>query len=181
MAEKGNREKWIDSGYEYFGQMGPESLNVERLSMMVGLNRSSFYHYFSDVQIFESFLLEHHIDLFRELGQQLEHCQSFKPDLLNLLLSLKKQMAFHRQLLIHESVPRYKECFRKAKNFTENRTFELWSKQSHLAADRSEQKSLYKVIRDFYLMHYNQTEANDVHKVIDDIQSLFHDHESIRS
>ncbi len=181
MAAKGNREKWIDSGYEYFGQIGPASLNVERLSMIVGLNRSSFYHYFSDTQIFETFLLEQHVDLFRELGVQLEACEAFKPDLLNLLLSLKKQMAFHRQLLIHESVPRYKTCFMKAKSFTESRTFELWSKYNHLDGDRNDQLSLYTVIRDFYLVHYDQTDATEVSATLNNIHSLFHGHESIRS
>lgn len=173
-----NDKRWIEMGYEYFGKLGPESLNVERLSIMVGLNRSSFYHYFGNVEIYSDYLCDHHIQRFKSIRQQIDSCNNLSPDFFHLVPNFKNELAFHRQLLIHESVARYKVCFDSAKRYTEEKIFQLWSSHNEIHGDPEKEFSLYKVIRDFFLLHFDQSDENEMEKTLNDITVLFHGYES---
>lgn len=173
-----NDKRWVEAGYEYFGKIGPESLNVERLSMIVGLNRSSFYHHFGNVEVYTSHLCEHHIHRFKSLRHQINSCKNFNPDFLVLVSNFKNELAFHRQLLIHESVPQYKSCFDSAKKFTEEQIFRLWSLHNEVQLDSEKEFSLYSVIRDFFILHYNQSDKTELEKTLNDITVLFKGYES---
>jgi len=52
---------WITKGYRSFAYEGPNGLKVERLSNDVGKNKSSFYHLFGDLEIFQDNLLTYHL------------------------------------------------------------------------------------------------------------------------
>ena len=71
MKETINR--WIEAGYEIFAHEGPEGVQIEKLARKVGLNKSGFYHYFSDRDVFFTRLLEYHYQLneqcFKELSE----------------------------------------------------------------------------------------------------------------
>jgi len=45
-------EIWIKAGYETFALTGLSSLKIEPLAKKVGKNKSSFYHYFADIELF---------------------------------------------------------------------------------------------------------------------------------
>ena len=156
-----NQTKWITLGYRQFGVQGPAALNIERLSMVVGLNRSSFYHYFAEVDIFEKYLLEHHIGRFQDLSKKLDQCQHFDPDFIHLVQHCREELMFHRQLLILESTPRYKSCFNSAKAFTEHKTFRLWAAHLDTQKKSAREFSLFQVVRDFSLLHFKQRDEQE--------------------
>jgi AcrR family transcriptional regulator len=55
------REKWIHEGYSMLAKEGPNCIQIERLARNIGTNKSSFYHYFVDRDIFFDELIQHHI------------------------------------------------------------------------------------------------------------------------
>ncbi|MFY0627741.1 MAG: TetR/AcrR family transcriptional regulator [Reichenbachiella sp.] len=153
-----NKLKWIQTGYDLFGKMGPESLNVEKLSLLMGVNRSSFYHYFGDVNIYESQLLKYHISRFQQIWNSIKDFEQFDKQFVESIIQYTDELAFHRQLLINESTTRYKECFDEAKKLTEQLSFKLWSRYSALNENSKKDLSLYQAIRDYYLVHNKQTD-----------------------
>ncbi len=169
-----NKAKWIDTGYLQFAQIGPESLKVERLSMIMALNRSSFYHYFGEVSVFEKYLLERHIGCFKRMSKTFETCKNFHPDLIRKTTQYRSELLFHRQLLIHESTPRYRECFNTAKAFTEKKVFKLWATHINYQNNIDKYFSLYSAVRDYFLIHFNQLEEKEIQPVIRDIEVLLH-------
>ena len=57
-----SKEIWIKIGYESFAQLGQNGLKIEPLAKKVGKNKSSFYHYFADLELYLDELLKHHIN-----------------------------------------------------------------------------------------------------------------------
>ena len=177
---RGNtKSKWIEAGYDLFGKIGVAAFNVERLSMIVSLSRSSFYHHFSDMEIYESELFDHHIKQYHQLSTQLEDCQTFDPDLLNLISSTPKVMAFQRQLLINEASPRFKACFDTARVLVEDRIYSLWLDYIGVKNEDPKEFSLFEAVRDYFLIHHDQSNDDDIQATIEDIQLLLHGKESV--
>jgi len=53
-----NKEiNWIENGYKAFAYEGPTSFKVERLAKATNKNKSSFYHFFGDMEVFTNKLL----------------------------------------------------------------------------------------------------------------------------
>ena len=151
-----NKEKWIKTGYELFGEIGALALNVEKLSNLVGLNRSSFYHYFGDMEVFESALLWHHVERFKHFGLLMKDYTEFEQLFGEEIMQHKAELAFQRTLLINQSVARYKACSEDSRQYTEAKTYELWTAYNKSERDTKEAKDLFRAIRDFYYIHFGQ-------------------------
>lgn len=169
-----NKEKWILTGYEFFGEIGPEALNVEKLSNIVGLSRSSFYHYFGDIEVFESHLLNYHISRYEYFRDLIKDYDKFEMLFEDEVMQHKTELAFQRQLLVNVSVPKYNECSLKARTFTEEKTYQLWSEFSELKGDSDEQWILFRAIRDFYYIHYGQNGDKNEKSNPKDVLVLLH-------
>ena len=106
--EKNNKRKWIEGAYRHFADVGPEQLNIKRISEITGLPRTNFYYHFPDTDILVTQLLNVHVDLSekyeRELRQKLK---VFIPDLHRILCSFKTGVKFHWQLFKHRSDVRF--------------------------------------------------------------------------
>lgn len=174
VAESNNKQKWLLTGYELFGDIGAEALNVEKLSNIVGLNRSSFYHYFGDLEVFEAHLFRYHIDRYEAFYQLIKDYDKFDMLFGEDVMNRKAELAFQRQLLVNTSVTRYRECSDEARKHTEEKTYQLWSEYSQLKGDSEEQKILFRAIRDFYYIHYGQSQSEGVYSNPKDVLVLLH-------
>ena len=152
-----NRQKWIDTGYKLFGEIGTQSLNVKKLSSLVGLNRSSFYHYFKDLERFEEALFDRHLERFELLGEIIKDFEDFEQLFNDEVFEHKDALAFQRQLLINQSSARYKDCSERVRQFTEAKTFELWTAVNKSEKTDKEQWDVFRAIRDFYYIHHGQS------------------------
>lgn len=107
-------QPWILTGYSLFSKEGPKGLTVEGLARLVGKSKSSFYHHFADLEVFTELLLAYHLNRTSLIAEQERQCRNVIPDLLNLLLTVKENLLFDRQLRIHRNVPAFKHCFDKS-------------------------------------------------------------------
>lgn len=151
-----NRDRWIMAGYHLFGEIGAEALNVEKLSNIVGLRRSSFYHYFGDMELFESTLLAHHIERYRNFGDIIKDYEKFEELFTPEVYNHQDALAFQRQLMINQGISRYKKCSDDARKFTEQKTFELWSVFSKVKEESASEWILFRALRDFYFVNHGQ-------------------------
>ena len=101
---------WIRKGYNTFALEGPAALKVERLSKNVGKNKSSFYHHFSDLDVFTNILLTHHTEQ-AEIMSAKEAACSNQQDFMDVIIEHKIDLLFNRQLHIHRDNPVFEACF----------------------------------------------------------------------
>lgn len=158
---KDNKQKWIEVGYALFGEIGAEALNVEKLSTLVGLNRSSFYHYFKDLVGFEETLFDHHKKRYERIGEIIKDYDRFEQLFNEEVFEHKDALAFQRQLLINQSNSRYQECSLDVREYTEQKTFELWSNENRSDKSDEEQWAMFRAMRDFYFVHHGQENGLD--------------------
>ena len=125
--ENKNKEDWINKGYELVAEVGFDTVNIEYLSRFMNKNKSSFYHYFGDLNRFTQELLDRHISNSNEFAEKMGNCVSINPDLLNLAIEHKSDIFFHKQLRINRNRTQFKETFQIAFSNYENAVIHQWA------------------------------------------------------
>ncbi len=150
--ENDNKQAWILAGYEIFSKEGPKGLKVEVISRQVGKSKSSFYHHFSDLEVFTELLLNYHLQMAEIIAQREKLCKNIEPDLINILVDVKKDLLFNRQLRINRTVQTFKECFERSNKLVEEAFLDVWAKDIGLP-DKTKLASnvLDLTLENFYL------------------------------
>ena len=150
---KTNTEQvWIEKGYELFALEGPKGLNIEALARKVGKSKSSFYHLFVDVAIFQEALLKHHTQRSKEIALEAKACQNMVPDFINLGLTIKNDLLFNRQLRINRSNASFKNCAENANATVEVAFIDIWIKLFGPDLKPEAARKLLKItVENFYL------------------------------
>ncbi|NRB47931.1 MAG: TetR/AcrR family transcriptional regulator [Saprospiraceae bacterium] len=126
MKNKG-KHQWIEKGYEAISEVGFTHVNIEFLARALNKNKSSFYYYFGDWDGFEEELLAHHYISGQVFAAEADSCKRIIPDMINLFLSNKNHIFFHKQLRIHRQKPKFKACFEAAYQMFEAAIIEQWA------------------------------------------------------
>ncbi|MEM6724360.1 MAG: TetR/AcrR family transcriptional regulator, partial [Bacteroidota bacterium] len=109
-----NKAIWVEAGYAVFGREGINGLNVEQLAKKLNKNKSSFYHYFGDMETFVESLLQYHLERADQIAAKGAMCQSMDPDVINLLVETTDDLLFNKQLRLHPQHPAFTACFDEA-------------------------------------------------------------------
>jgi AcrR family transcriptional regulator len=136
---KDSKQPWILVGYNIFSKEGQRGLKVEVIARKVGKSKSSFYHHFADIEIFTEALLNYHLERAIVIADMEKGCKNVVPDLLNVLIEVKEDLLFNRQLRINRQIPAFKNCFEKSSKVVGNAILSIWAEMlglgdnSHLA------------------------------------------------
>jgi AcrR family transcriptional regulator len=114
---------WIKTGYEVFALQGLNGLQVEPIAKLVGKNKSSFYHHFSDLEIFLDELLAHHIAQVKLMCEKEKTAQSFNPDIIHIFVEHKIDILFNKQLRINH----HHAAFKKVLHITDEGLAEVYT------------------------------------------------------
>jgi AcrR family transcriptional regulator len=134
------KQEWVEKGYQMISDHGFTNVNVESIARLLNKNKSSFYYYFGNWDVFEEALLEYHLDLAKQFAEEVARCQSIIPDMVHLFIRHQTDIFFHKQLRINRTKPHFKKCFEKVFNLFEQAVHDQWvaflnlEKQSFLAA-----------------------------------------------
>jgi AcrR family transcriptional regulator len=151
-------QPWILIGYELFSKEGPAGLKVEVMARKVGKSKSSFYHHFADIEVFTEVLLNHHLERSKIIAIRERMCKKMIPDMLNLLVEVKQDLLFNRQLRVNRHIPAYKKCFESANGEVEDAFLEIWSETLGLSENsNAARKVLEQSIENFYLQITDET------------------------
>lgn len=96
------RKKWIETGYRHFAEFGPHELKIKAIAHDAGLSRTTFYHFFTDLEDFIDQLLNEHRSRADEYYEDVRQCRTYDPDLFNVLETHSATVLFHRQLLLNK-------------------------------------------------------------------------------
>lgn len=117
---------WIRAGYAVFAKEGPVGLKVERLSRIVKKNKSSFYHFFADLDCFTDDLLIFHLARVEIIGEKERACNDM-PELIEVIVEHKEDLLFNRQLRVHRQIKSFEECFIKTNQQIAGAIMVLWA------------------------------------------------------
>jgi len=121
-------QKWIEAGYELFAEAGPKEFKVEILAGKLGLNKSGFYHYFFDREIFFVELMEYHNENGVRFAHDVSLLKDFMPGYLLTLIKYHSGLKVQLHLRRNFNVPLFKEYFYKVKRRNELVQIPLWAK-----------------------------------------------------
>jgi len=123
-----NKEQiWIEAGYRTFAFEGPKTLRIEKLAKTVQKNKSSFYHFFSDIEVFTERLLDFHLIQAKIMGNKESKAQT-ELELTQIMLEHKLDLLFNRQLRIHRDNSAFQACFVKTNEISLPGFMPIWKK-----------------------------------------------------
>lgn len=155
---KSNIEQpWIEAGYELFSNEGPVGLKVDKIARKVGISRSSFYHLFADLNVFEEKLLVYHTGRAQQAAEKVKSCKTIDPDLLLKIVEEKEYVLFNRQLRIHRDNPAYRTGFENAIAVVSKELIATWAAMLDLQHKPDVARTLFKMTADL-LFHRMTTE-----------------------
>jgi AcrR family transcriptional regulator len=149
---EGLKLPWIIAGYDLFAKEGPKGLKIEVMASKVKKSKSSFYHHFSDLEVFTEELLLYHLERARLVAEREAKCKNIVPDLLNVLIDSKYDLLFNRQLRVHRDQPDFKKCFEQSNKEASKAIIDLWTAELGLGDNKKLATLLFMLVMDnFYL------------------------------
>jgi AcrR family transcriptional regulator len=146
------KDLWILAGYEMFAEWGIGELKVERLAKKVGLSKSSFYHHFADLDLFEAFLLRRHIEQSHIIAKKEQSAKSIDPELIEILLEHKTDLLFNRQLRINQTHEHYANTLRISNQIIGDAFVMAWLKDLNLQLSLQKLAAIFELaLENFYL------------------------------
>lgn len=124
---KDNKAPWILAAYALFAKGGPDALKVEVIARQVGKNKSSFYHYFANLDIFTDHLLDYHLERTKIIADKERQCKNVDPELIEVIIEVKQDLLFNRQLRIHRDNPKYCTCLQQAGHEVRGAILGIWA------------------------------------------------------
>ena len=150
------RNGWLLKGYELCSVNGFDGLKIEQLARIVGISKSSFYHYFADLDCFVDDLLEYHYDQCAILADKEKNCAHLYPDLIDILLEHKTDLLFHRQLRINRKSNRIEKALEKSNQILGNYSLMLWAKDINHNLSQHQLDGLFTIATDDFYMRINE-------------------------
>lgn len=148
-------QAWLEAGYARFATHGPAGLQVEALARLVGKSKSSFYHYFADVEQFTLALLAYHRQRAAELAAAERQCQQIDPELIEVMTAAAPDLFFQRQLRLHRHLPHFAAGCAAADHLLPPEVLALWAHEMGLSGRVLLAESLLGAVQDHFYLHLN--------------------------
>jgi AcrR family transcriptional regulator len=163
-----NQTNWLTIGYQLFGEDGPEGIQVERLARMLQLNKSSFYHFFVNKEMFIDELIQMHRNLSERLREDIAKLESFDPGFINLMMEYKDSILFHRQLIRNGQIQCFKKTYDEINNKIDQAVLPIWKIEVNLPKESA--FILFEMLRDTFYTRMNpkNISADTVRSVINE-------------
>ena len=107
MSKANHASVWTEQGYSLFAEEGLDGIQVERLARILQLNKSGFYHYFGDMDVYCSELLRLHEKKVDNYFHEIRRIHTIDPEYFQVVAREKVIMMFHVQLLRCKNKPAF--------------------------------------------------------------------------
>lgn len=157
-----NKDIWIKTGYEIFALDGMNGLKIEPLAKKVGKSKSSFYHYFADMELFIEELLKYHLKQSCIIAEAEKKAQNIDPELISVLVEYKLDLLFSRQLRFHKNIPVFDDTVLKSDKIIGEVLVMVWVKDLNLKLSTKQLAAVFELaIENFYL----QVNADNINTI----------------
>lgn len=150
-----SEEIWIKAGYETFALMGKEGLKVEKLAQRVRISKSSFYHRFADLEVFEEHLFKYHLQQCVIIAEKEKAAKCIQPELINILVEHKTDLLFNRQLRFNQQNKKYKEVLTRSNMVIGNEFIIIWQKDLQLNLTPLQLQGIFELALENFFLKIN--------------------------
>lgn len=157
---KENEEVWIKTGYDVFSLLGKSGLKVEQLAQKVGISKSSFYHRFADIEVFEEHLFEFHLRQAKIMAEKEKAVSCINPQLINILIEHKTDLLFNRQLRFNQHDKRYKEILEKSNQVIGNEFIIVWANDLKVNFTHQQLAGIFELALENFFLQINAENLN---------------------
>lgn len=98
MDKAKNASAWTEQGYTLFAEEGLDGIQIERLARILQLNKSGFYYYFGDMEVYCEEMLKLHDSKIDHFLRDAREVKTLDPDYLLLLIKYATMVMFQVQL-----------------------------------------------------------------------------------
>ncbi|NQX91475.1 MAG: TetR/AcrR family transcriptional regulator [Flavobacteriales bacterium] len=154
------REEWISVGYELFAKVGSKGLVVEQIAKQVGKSKSSFYHYFADIEVFIEFLLNRHWEQAQIMAKKESEVQD-KENFVQIIVDHKVDLLFNRQLRVERQISNFEKWIQKIDTVTIPAMSSVWKKIIQLEDNHSLSMMVLKLAMDNFYLQLTPENCNE--------------------
>jgi len=122
-----NSQVWINTGYELFAREGQDGIQVERLARLLGLNKSGFYHYFGNWEVYYKHLMQHHRTMVDLLIYDIQQIDQFGTDYFFVLIKHSDTIMANKQLIRNSHVNLFEQIFNEVTLKIDRATLTIWA------------------------------------------------------
>lgn len=170
-----SKQKWIEKGYEHFALYGPDNMSINAISKEIGSPRASFYHHFSDMEVFINFLLETHLEVVKSFVQEgKEYCDCLLPDFYQLLEKYPMGLKFQRQIFINRHLPIFGYMFAKIQSeISKEFVIDLFYKEYDLTINHEDASKIWFTLTESWYSRINpeQLDAVEMQRISEEIMN----------
>lgn len=168
-----SKQRWIEKGYEHFALYGPDNISINAISKEISSPRASFYHHFSDMEVFINVLLEANLDVNRRFIEEgKECCDRMLPDYFQLLERYPMALRFQRQLFMNRHIPIFGYMFSKIQSrVSKELTLELFVKEFDLNFKHEDVADLFFTLSESWYTRINpeKLDAVELQRITEEI------------
>jgi AcrR family transcriptional regulator len=150
MEKVKNSSAWIEQGYNLFAKEGLGGIQVERLARMLGLNKSGFYHYFGDLEVYCGELLKFHIIKTNQFLNDVAKIETIDPEYLHLLIKHQLAIMFQMQLLRSNHNESFYRVARTIEEKEDALLGEVWSAYLGIPTETEVAVRYFNIVRDMF-------------------------------
>lgn len=154
------KETWINTGYGIFALQGENSLKIEAIAKLVGVSKSSFYHFFADLEIFKELLMANHLQQSKIMAEKERNAQSLVPELVNILVEHKIDLLFNRQLRINQQQKLYSKTLAQSNKIVGTEFINIWSRDLGTSLSTQQFMGIYELAVENFYLQINDTNLN---------------------
>jgi AcrR family transcriptional regulator len=138
MAKENSTTKWLETGYMLFACEGPDGIQIERIARILGLNKSSFYHYFGTLEVFYEMMIQYHYAMTDIALKEAQEAETLDPAYLDIIVKHKIPFMFQMQLNRHKKIALFAKACSKVNQKIDQSLILLWKKHlNHTNEDLS--------------------------------------------
>lgn len=165
-------KNWLDLGYELFSEEGHEGLQVERLSRILGKNKSGFYHFFGDKDTFLMKLMAMHLKREEAMISKLGKIKNLNETFLDLIIENQKTIMFQTHLVKNRGLKLFLDTYVEVNDRVEKAIIPIWSKFIKVSPEVATR--YWRVIRDSFYARVTSHSFNQewLSKFVEEAKSI---------
>lgn len=144
-----------------FALSGQGGLKIEPLAKKVGKSKSSFYHYFADLDLFIDDLLKHHIDQSYIIADKEKNANNIDPELINILVAHRLDLLFNRQLRINQNIKSFSDTLIQSNKIVGDAFVKVWVKDLSLQLSQKQIQSIFTLALENFFLQINADNLNN--------------------
>ncbi|MEL6867115.1 MAG: TetR/AcrR family transcriptional regulator [Bacteroidota bacterium] len=146
------KQAWIEKGYGLVAEKGLENLTVNSICRAMAKSKSSFYHYFGEIELFRDELMAYHVARAHDFALKVKSCENIDPDLISVFMDYQTDVFFYKQLCIYRKPSTFEKYKQKVFELYEHAALDKWADYFELNNRKIFVGKFNKFISEHFLM-----------------------------